>query len=158
RVFTRFARPGKQSLRGLRILRSDTDRRSMARFGNLFTKYLYSHARVEVIDEAERLEVRVHTPGREADFHVVADLARMPAPLPAGSTFRSMDDARAFAGPLPYTFSYDEATKRMVVVKGLRQAWDPKPVPVEVKEATYLDRAPFVGADIRLANAFFVSE
>jgi hypothetical protein len=158
RIFTRFARPGKQSLRGLRILRSDTDRATMARFGNIFTHYRYCHAKVDVIEEAQRLEVRVVTPGREADFHVVADLSSMPAPLPPGSPFRSLNDARAFAGPLPYTFSYDEAAKKMVVVKGLRQAWDPKPVRVDVKEATYLDRAPFTGADVRLANAFFVSE
>jgi hypothetical protein len=69
-----------------------------------------------------------------------------------------MEDARGFAGPLPYTFSYDADAQKMVVVKGLRQAWDPKPVRVEVKEATYLDRAPFAGADVRLANAFFVSD
>jgi Uncharacterized conserved protein (COG2071) len=39
RVFTRFVRPGKQTLRGLRILRSDADRASMVRLGNVFTHY-----------------------------------------------------------------------------------------------------------------------
>src|SRR5678815_190915 len=34
RIFTRFVRPQKQTLRGLRILRSDTDRATMARMGN----------------------------------------------------------------------------------------------------------------------------
>src|SRR5688572_15112881 len=32
RIFTRFARPGHPTLRGLRILRSDTDRAMMVRF------------------------------------------------------------------------------------------------------------------------------
>jgi hypothetical protein len=156
RVFTRFVRPGKQTLRGLRILRSDTDRAIMVRLGNTFTHYGYRHAHVEMTADRERLEIRVRTPNREADVHVVAELASRPAPLPTGSPFRTMDDARTFAGPLPYTFSYDERARKMVVIKGLRQAWDPQPVSVDVKEATYLDRAPFAGAEVRLANAFFV--
>lgn len=154
RIFTRFVRPGKQALRGLRILRSDTDRASMARVGNVFTKYEYTHADVRVIADDARLAVTVKTPNAEADLHVVADLAHRPAPLPEGSPFRSMDDARTFAGPLPYTFSYDVHAKKMVVVRGLRKAWDPQPVAVEVSELTYLRK--FAGADVRLANAFYV--
>jgi uncharacterized protein YqjF (DUF2071 family) len=158
RVFTRFVRTGKQTLRGLRILRSDTDRAAMVRFGNLFTRYGYRHAAVQIASDEERLEIRVRTANREADVHVTADLANRPAPLPSGSPFRTLDDARTFAGPLPYTFSYDGHARRMVVVKGLRQAWDPQPVRVDVKEATYLEQAPFAGADVRLANAFWVKD
>ncbi len=158
RIFTRFVRPGKQTLRGLRILRSDTDRASMVRLGNLFTHYSYRRASVEVTGDDERLEVRIRTPQQEADLHVVADLASRPAPLPEGTPFRTMDDALSFAGPLPYTFSYDTRAGKMVVIKGLRQAWDPQPVRVDVKVATYLDRAPFADAGVRLANAFYVHD
>jgi hypothetical protein len=158
RVFTRFVRPGRQTLRGLRILRSDTDRAMMVHMGNLFTHYGYRHAEVAITNDADRLEIRVRTPDREADVEVSADLTSCPAPLPSGSPFRTMEDARTFAGPLPYTFSYDEHARKMVVIKGLRQAWDPQPVRVDVKEATYLERAPFAGADVRLANAFFVKD
>lgn len=156
RVFSRFVRPGKQTLRGLRILRSDTDRRSMVRFGNLFTQYNYRRAKVDITDDGTRLEIRTRTPHREADVHVVADLTSRPAPLPSGSPFRTLDEARSFAGPLPYTFSYDKQAGKMVVIKGLRQAWDPQPVRVEVKEATYLEQSPFRDVDVRLANAFYV--
>lgn len=158
RVFTRFVRTGKQTLRGLRILRSDTDRASMVRLGNLFTRYAYRHADVEIASDAERLEIRIRTPNREADVHVTADLASRPAPLPEGSPFRTLEDARAFAGPLPYTFSYDQHARKMVVIKGLRQAWDPQPVRVDVKQATYLEQGPFAGAGVRLANAFWVKD
>jgi len=130
----------------------------MVGLGNVFTHYGYRHARVEITSDAERLEIRVRTPDREADVHVAADLASRPAPLPSDSPFRTMDDARTFAGPLPYTFSYDEQARKMVVIKGLRQAWDPQPVRVDVKETTYLERAPFAGAGVRLANAFFVKD
>jgi hypothetical protein len=158
RVFTRFVRPGKQTLRGLRILRSDTNRATMTRLGNLFTHYNYRQAKVAVFSDKDHLEIRIGTPEREADLHVTADLTSCPAPLPAGSPFQTMDDARSFAGPLPYTFSYDERARKMVVIKGLRQAWDPEPIRVDVKEASYLERAPFAGADVRLANAFYVKD
>ena len=45
RIFTRFVRPGQPTLRGLRILRSDTDRALMASFGNIFTHYHLSRRR-----------------------------------------------------------------------------------------------------------------
>ena len=158
RVFTRFVRPGKQTLRGLRILRSDTDRQSMVRLGNVFTHYKYRLANVEITSDETRLEIRTRTPQREADVHVIANLADSSAPLPPGSPFRTMEDARTFAGPLPYTFSYDERLKKMVVVRGLRKAWSPQAVVVDVKEASYLEHEPFRGADVRLANAFYVKD
>ena len=154
RIFTRFVRPGQPTLRGLRILRSDTDRRSMVRLGNLFTHYGYRLAQVRVRDENSQYEIEVRTRDREADLHVVAALASRPAALPASSPFRSMEDARSFAGPLPFTFSYDAQLQKMVVITGVRRAWDPQPMQVEVQEASYLEQPRFVGA--RLANAFYL--
>jgi len=143
RIFTRFVRPGKQTLRGLRILRSDTDRKMMTGLGNLFTHYKYRLARVDVENDGPLLEIRVRTEDREADLHVIADLASQPAPLPDGSPFRSMEDALSFAGPLPYTFDREAETGKMVVIKGLRQAWDPQPVRVDVKVASFLEHPPY---------------
>ena len=154
RIFTRFVRPGQPTLRGLRILRSDTDRRSMVRLGNLFTHYGYRLAQVRTRNENGQYEIVVRTKGREADLHIVADLASRPAALPTTSPFRTMEDARSFAGPLPFTFSYDEKLRKMVVIKGLRAAWDPQPVHVEVHEASYLEQPRFAAA--RLANAFYL--
>lgn len=156
RIFTRFARPGRRPLRGLRILRSDTDRRSMAMLGNVFTHYKFVHANVTVRATDTELRVDVRTPRREADLQVVADLARRPAPLPNGSPFRSMQDARKFAGPLPFTFSYDRELDRMVVIKGTRQTWDPQPVAVDVREASFLEASRFTTAGVHLANAFYL--
>jgi hypothetical protein len=158
RIFTRFNRPGKQSLRGLRILRSDTDRRAMTLLGNVFTHYNYSLADVTVGHAEEQLHITVRTPNQEADLDVTADLASRPAPLPEGSPFRTMQEAEQFVGPLPYTFDHEAATGRMVMVKGLRQAWDPKPVHVTVREASYLQHPQFGGVAPRLANAFYVHD
>jgi hypothetical protein len=130
----------------------------MSVLGNVFTHYNYLLAKVDVTSEGSSLEVRVRTPDRSADLHVVADLSAGHATLPPQSPFRSMDDARTFAGPLPFTFGYEASTRRMVVVKGLRRAWDPRPVRVTVHEATYLERAPFASASPRLANAFYLEQ
>ena len=48
RIFTRYQTPSGRTLRGLRILRSDTDRRSMEFFGNLLTHYGYERSLCKV--------------------------------------------------------------------------------------------------------------
>jgi hypothetical protein len=158
RIFARFPRRDRPALRGLRILRSDTDRDTMRRLGNVFTHYQYQLATVDLQSDGASFHVRVRTPERHADLDVTADLTTRPAPLPDGSPFRSMTDARHFAGPLPFTFGYDGRAQRMVVVKGVRRAWDPQPVRVTVREATFLERAPFADARPRLANAFYLEQ
>lgn len=156
RLFVRRAQ--QPSLRGLYILRSDTDRRSMALLGNLLTHYRYRLAQVSLRERPGELEVVVGTPSGEADLHVIADLASRPGPLPAGSPFGSLDEARRFAGPLPYTFDYEASTRSLVVVRAVRTAWDPQPVEVDVRRATFFDRHPFREAKPVLANAFYVAE
>ena len=156
RLFVR--RATQPSLRGLYILRSDTDRRSMALLGNLLTHYRYRLAQVSVTQRPGELEIVVDTSGGEADLHVVADLAGRPAPLPAGSPFRTLDEARRFAGPLPYTFDYETSTRSLVVVRAVRTAWDPQPLEVDVRRATFFDQRPFRDVEPVLANAFYVAE
>jgi hypothetical protein len=156
RLFVRRAE--QPSLRGLYILRSDTDRRSMALLGNLLTHYRYRLAQVSLTERPGELEIMVRTPGGEADLHVVADLASRPAPLPPGSPFGSLDEARRFAGPLPYTFDYEASTRSLVVVRAARTAWDPQPVEVDVRRAAFFDQRPFRDAEAVLANAFHIAD
>jgi len=154
RVFTRFS--SKRSLRGLRILRSDTDRRLMAVGGNLLTHYGYVHCRAGMVTDGDRLHVTVTSPGAAADLDVVADLSSRPAPLPAGSPFANLDDARRFAGPLPYTFDYERETNSIVMIKATRSRWEPQPISVVVRKATFLEHPPFNTVKPLLANAFHV--
>jgi Uncharacterized conserved protein (COG2071) len=158
RIFARHRLSTGETLRGLRILRSDTDRRAMTVLGNLFTHYAYRRARVDFSVSADRLAVSVATPGAEADLDVVADLAHKPAPLPPGSPFESLADARRFAGPLPFTFDYERETHALVVVKGVRSQWSPEPVAVQVSRNTFLASSPFAEAKPVLANAFHLSD
>jgi uncharacterized protein YqjF (DUF2071 family) len=154
RIFVRVT--DAPSLRGLYILRSDTDRRTMVVLGNLLTHYRYRLADVSTRKRDGRLAIQVRTAAHEADLDLVADLASRPAPLPAGSPFGDLAEARRYAGPLPYTFAYEHSTGSITAVKATRQRWDPTPIAVEVREATFLSSPAFRGAEPVLANAFHV--
>ncbi len=156
RIFARFKTASGRTLRGLRILRSDTDRRVMAFVGYCLTHYNYRLARVNLRVTAQRLEVEIRTPKAEADLRVVADLSTRPAPLPAGSPFAGVREARLFAGPLPFTFDYEEATHSIVIIEGVRESWKPVPIKVDVQKCTFFDHSAFTGAVPILANAFHV--
>lgn len=157
RVFSRFRTAAGRSLRGLRILRSDTDRELMVSAGNLLTHYHYVKCEALTREEDGKLEIRIDT-GGEADLHVIADLAGKPAPLPEGSPFPDLKAARKFAGPLPFTFDYEEETHSIVRIQGVRQRWNPEPVAVEVRQCTFFERAPFAGEQPILANAFHLQD
>jgi hypothetical protein len=157
RIFARYRTSAGRTLRGLRILRSDTNRRLMVFFGNRLTHYNYRLAAIDFRDEAGRLEIRIRTPDTEADLHVVADLTSPPPTPPAGSPFRDWHEARLFAGPLPFTFDYEPHTRSIVMIEGVRQNWKPTPVRVEVLENTFFQSGPFNGTTPILANAFHVT-
>lgn len=156
RIFTRYKTLAGRSLRGLRILRSDTDRRSMQLFGNLLTHYRYELSRWEVCRTEEIYEVRVTTEDGRADLHVEADLAAAPVAPPPGSPFASFQEASKFAGPLPFTFDYERETGSIIRVQGVREQWNPRPVSVRVHRNAFLEGDAFRGAQPVLANAFFL--
>jgi uncharacterized protein YqjF (DUF2071 family) len=158
RIFTRFRTPAGRRLRGLRILRSDTDRRQMARAGNLLTHYNYRLAEVELTAVGEQLTIRTCTPGGEADLDVTADLSGAAAILPPDSCFTTERDARRFAGPLPYTFDYERETHSIIAIRGRRRDWHPRLVTASVRQATFFNRPPFARIVPRLASAFFVAD
>lgn len=157
RIFVRHRDRTGRTRRGLHILRSDTDRRSMKLGGNLLTHYRYRRAGIDIAPAAGRLDVRITTPDAEADLDVVAWLHDEPAALPPTSPFRSPRDARRFAGPLPWTFDHEPQTGSIVMIRARRSEWHPQPTAVEVKTCTFLERVPFTAAEPRLASAFHVA-
>jgi hypothetical protein len=150
RIFVRVA--GRQSLRGLYILRSDTDSRVLTFVGNVLTSYRYRTVDASCRYENGILEVEVR-PG----VRISADLGRRPAPLPPGSPFATLTEARRFAGPLPYTFHHEPETGLLLSVRGVRSAWNPEPVAVDVKELAFFTAERF-GVEPTLANAFYVGD
>lgn len=156
RIFTRYRTLGGRKLRGLRILRSDTDRRSMQVFGNLLTHYGYELSRCRTQRTQETYAVEIRTPDGGADLTVEANLATEPGLPPPGSPFVDFREARKFAGPLPFTFDYERQTHSIIRVEGVRQAWNPRPVSVRVERNTFLEKEPFRSARPILANAFYL--
>lgn len=158
RIFTRYRTPTGRTLRGLRILRSDTDRQSMRLFGNLLTHYGYEFARCHIRRTEGTYAVEIRSSRGDADLQVEADIASAPGAPPPGSPFPDFREARKFAGPLPFTFDYEQQTHSMIRVEGVRHEWNPRPVSVNVHRNTFLDREPFHSSGAILANAFYVEE
>lgn len=157
RLFVRLG-DGASSLRGLRILRSDTNRPWMVRAGNLLTHYSFSLCQAEISELPGRIQWNIRTPSKEADLRVCAWIGEGPASLPAESPFLHDKDARKFAGPLPYTFDYEPETHSVIRIRGVRQEWHPTPVRVDVFENAFLRQEPFCRAKPILANAFYVHD
>jgi hypothetical protein len=157
RIFVKHRDQAGRTRRGLHILRSDTDKRSMKLGGNLLTHYRYRLADIDLTPGEDQLAVRIATPAAQADLHVIARLAARPAPLPPSSPFRSDQDARRFAGPLPWTFDHEPQTHSIVMIRARRSQWQPRQVAVEVKTCRFLQHAPFDAAEPRLASAFHVA-
>ncbi len=162
RIFARHRTAAGRTLRGLRILRSDTDRRRMVWSGNLLTHYGYRLARITQKRAGDQLRLAVRTPGGRADLSLRADLrGDAEHPLPPGSPFADWHTARRFAGPLPYTFDYEPETHAIIRIEGVRREWHPRPVTVRVEQAAFFDRAPFAragAASPTLASAFYVED
>lgn len=153
RIFTRFP-TRERRLRGLKILRSDTDSWLMTLGGNLMTHYGYHKVDLEEKWEGSRLELKVRSRDGQTDLKVVADASQ--DSLPESSPFSDWRLARKWAGPLPFTFSYEAETGKMVVVEGKRQNWEPRPIGIIECEAAFFRHGPFTGCQPRLANAFLL--
>jgi hypothetical protein len=150
RAFVRYVTPAGKRLRGLYILRSETDRRHMELLGNLFTHYRYATTDITLTEDASGLLAA----SRQSDFHIQVAPPSPEVALPIGSPFASWAEARRFAGPLPFTFSVEAAARRIVIIEGVRQHWQPEPVAIEQAHVGFLSQLPL--SKLVLANAFLV--
>jgi Uncharacterized conserved protein (COG2071) len=155
RVFCRYQTNDGRELRGLRILRSDTDKTLMVRAGNLVTHYNYHLADIDLQRSADVLHLRIVSRDGNGDAEVIADLNRPADFLPEGSPFLATRDARRFVGPMPFTFGYEPETNSIIRVKGLRKGWKPRLIPVLVKELTFLNQSPFAETTPVLSSCFY---
>ena len=157
RLFTRYHTSRGKRLRGLFILRSDTNQRRMAWLGGLTSHYQFEHAQLISHVSPNEISLRLRTPAHHADLDLTAHLSG-PAPLPPTSPFPDWATARRFAGPLPFTFSPDADGRSMLLVEGQRENWTPQPVAVTLREATFLHQPPFDTEPACLANAFLIRD
>lgn len=155
RIFTRLRDADGRLLRGLKILRSETDKARMVRSGNLLTHYKYRRVDVDEQRDGARWRIRTRLPGGAQTLDAAFDLDAEAASPPPGSPFADWHAARRFAGPMPFTFD-DEGGGRFVIIEGRRADWTPRPIVVERCEVALFDEPPFRDATPVLANAFTV--
>jgi len=150
RVFVRYVNNAGKKLRGLYILKSETDKKKMEWMGNLFTHYNYSTTDIQQTALNNLKEIR----SDKSNFIIEIDDTEEEISLPAHSPFADWKEARRFAGPLPFTFTYDPKKKEVLTIEGVRQNWDPKPVRVVNYRFSFLNTLNL--GDAVLANAFVI--
>lgn len=152
RVFVKYTNATGKRLRGLFILKSETDKRRMEFMGNIFTHYNYTTTDITLIRQGSVMEVK----SLHSDFTIKIEEAEGEVPLPEYSPFTDWKQARKFAGPLPFTFTYNKSSKEVLIIEGVRENWAPRPVSVIEKNISFLQTLNL--EDYVLANAFIITD
>lgn len=158
RIFVRYKTAAGRNLRGLRILRSETDSASMVTTGNLLTHYGFCKSDISYSLTDEKFSFRSTSLDGVSSLTCQADLQTPSAYLPEGSPFKTVRDALKFAGPMPFTFDYEKETNSIIRVEGVRQNWHPKTVAVDIEKLTFFDQKQFSGASPIHCSSFFLTD
>lgn len=150
RIFVKYTNKAGKRLRGLYIIKSETNKKKMEFFGNIFTHYNYTTTDIEQINQDHFKTIK----SVKSDFNLKLDNSEGDKSLPNDSPFENWKEARRFAGPLPFTFTYNEAKKEVLIIEGVRQNWKPKPIEVLDYNFSYLNNLNL--KQCVLANAFVI--
>lgn len=150
RVFVRYTNSKGKRLRGLYILKSETDSKKMTFRGNIFTHYNYTTTDVNINSNKNKIELF----SNKSNFNIKVDKKDEEIDLPENSPFSNWKEARRFAGPLPFTFTYNKETKEVLIIEGVRTNWKPKPLKVEDYHFNFLNTLGF--KNCVLANSFII--
>jgi uncharacterized protein YqjF (DUF2071 family) len=151
RIFVRYTNKAGKNLRGLYILKSETDKAKMAFMGNIFTHYQYTATDIQKVEYDETIEIA----SIKSNFKLKMDKCEEGITLPENSPFADWKEARRYAGPLPFTFTYNNETKEVLIIEGVRQNWTPKPVRVLDYDFSFFQKMKLQNAV--LANAFVIT-
>jgi uncharacterized protein YqjF (DUF2071 family) len=151
RVFVRYTNKAGKRLRGLYILKSETDKRKMEFLGNIFTHYNYTTTDIKRHKQNGTIEIN----SEKSNFKILINNSENEDnSLPTASPFTNWKEARRFSGPLPFTFTYNNTTNEVLIIEGVRENWKPTPVKVISYNFSFMDKMKFV--DAKLANAFII--
>ncbi len=152
RIFIRYTNTAGKRLRGLYILKSETDKKKMEYLGNIFTHYNYTTTDITQTEKANYTEIK----SKQSDFKIVIENIKEEIKLPQNSPFADWKEARRFAGPLPFTFTYNSETKKVLIIEGVRENWIPKPIQIEEQNISFLTSLNLQNSV--LANAFVIKD
>lgn len=150
RIFVRFTNRKGKKLRGLYIIKSETDKKKMEFAGNIFTHYNYTTTDISQKFVNENLIIS----SEKSNFKLTIDKTEEDAKLPEHSPFSDWAEARRFAGPLPFTFTYNKIKKEVLVIEGVRENWKPKPLKIIDYNFEFLNQLNL--KNVVLANAFII--
>lgn len=150
RIFVRFTNHRGRRLRGLFIIKSETDKKKMEFWGNIFTHYNYTTTDIQQNTVGNLKTIK----SAHSKFHVTIERTNSQIQIPKDSPFSDWKDARKFAGPLPHTFTYNKKDKSVLIIEGVRQNWKPAQVKIRDYDFNFLNDLKL--QNIVLANAFEV--
>lgn len=150
RIFVRYTNSQGKRLRGLYILKSETNKKKMSFLGNIFTHYNYDTTDIKFITAIEKILVT----SKKSDLEIEAIINKPDINLPETSPFTDWKEARRFAGPLPFTFTYNNKTKEVLIIEGVRENWTPRPVEIVKSNVGFINQKKLPG--VVLANAFII--
>ncbi|WP_428740812.1 DUF2071 domain-containing protein [Tenacibaculum sp.] len=150
RVFVRYINSKGKKLRGLYILKSETDSKRMKIAGNVFTHYNYT---TSDINQVKRNNQKIIY-SKKSDFNLVYNEESSNILLPKLSPFSDWKEARKFAGPLPFTFTYNKEKKEVLIIEGVRNNWKPKPIEIVDYNFSFIRELEL--ENVRIANAFII--
>ena len=148
RIFVRFTGKDGKSKRGLYIIKSETNKKKMEFFGNIFTHYNYTTTDIHQRTEGNSRIIS----SLKSNFQIAIEQTTGEVHLPDHSPFTDWKEARRFAGPLPFTFTYNAEDKNILIIEGVRQNWKQEPVHVSNYHFEFLDALQL--KEITLAKAF----
>ncbi len=148
RIFVRYTNNAGKRLRGLYIIKSETDKKKMEFFGNIFTHYNYTTTDIHQTTNGNFRTIK----SNQSKFQITIEQTDNEIQIPEGSPFSGWKDARKFAGPLPHTFTVNTKDKTILTILGVRQNWKPEPVKIESYHFEFLNNLKL--QNIVLANAF----
>jgi uncharacterized protein YqjF (DUF2071 family) len=150
RIFVTYTTSTGKRLRGLYILKSETNKKKMEWLGSIFTQYNYTTTDILQTLQNNIQEIK----SVKSEFSVSFIAEDTDVSLPPNSPFTSWKEARRFAGPLPFTFSYNPLTAKVLIVQGVRQFWQPQPVNIVNASFGFIEDLHL--HNVHLASAFIV--
>ncbi|TMM57019.1 hypothetical protein FEE95_11035 [Maribacter algarum] len=152
RIFVRYQTSWGKRLRGLYIIKSETNKKKMEFFGNIFTHYKYTTTDIQQKVIGNITEIS----SKKSNFNIQIEHTQEEVELPINSLFSNWKEARRFAGPLPFTFTCNESKKEILIIEGVRSNWKPTPIKVLNHSISFIDSLNLDG--VVLANAFKVEQ
>jgi uncharacterized protein YqjF (DUF2071 family) len=150
RIFVNYISDDGKKYRGLYILKSETDKKQMEFFGNVFTHYNYGTTDINYVVSDNQILIE----SNKSNLRIVVHESEENVELPKSSPFNDWKEARKFAGPLPFTFTYNQDKKEVLIIQGVRQNWKPSPVKVLDYNVSFLRELKLQNPI--LANAFII--